>query len=95
MKYKDCTIKREMERSITWSRYGSYREHIKHYVVNGPGFRNRKFDNLREAKMAINIIQRKIDSDFAYMKRDISTDKKLIKVLQASINKKEKYMRGE
>jgi len=81
MKYKDCFIRTN--------------PYDKDYVVTGDGFNAYSFNSLKEAKCAINIRQRKIDTDFKFIKSEIKDLKKRIKLAQDLINKKEKWMLGK
>ena len=105
MKYKDCEIKIE-EEQYDHTSYGIYHsrnvpncwtttETRETFIVNGPGFRNRNFSSIENAKKAINVRQRKIDTDFKRFRKDISEAKKKIKIQENKINSLEKWMRGE
>lgn len=103
MKYKDYKITKKQESYQVTKGYQLYydkddlyqvTEYRDIYLVNGPGFRNRKFYKLDEAKRAINVRQRKIDTSFSDLKRDIREAKKKIKSLELQIKRKERWMAG-
>jgi len=103
MKYKDCEISKHKEsyQHIVKQIYdkmgeGTYSMRSRaFYLVTGTGFRKRRFDSLKEAKRAVNVRQRKIDTDFKILKRDIRDMKAKIKLIENSIKLKYAWMIGD